>query len=136
MKKIEDLEKKAETKRDLAAKQEAAKRDQDAGKGKKRTQEQINKELLDIEQEKIYKEFALKEKAARETIGDAKKLGEELEKLEVQKQIALATIKQNFAKKDSAEFIEIGNQIDELSRKYNSLILYATIDKVCQLCIL
>jgi len=119
---IEELEKKAATKRDLKTNEEQKKADQNAGKDKKKTQEQINKELLDIELEKVNKEFALREKAARETIGDAKKLGEELEKLEVQKQIALATIKQNFAKKDSAEFFEIGNQIDELSRKYNSLI--------------
>lgn len=119
---IEELEKKAATKRELQAKEDQKKADQAAGKGKKKTQEELNKDLLAIEQEKINKEFALKEKAARETIGDAKKLNEELEKLEIQKQIALATIKQNFTKKDSSEFIELGNQIDELSRKYNSLI--------------
>lgn len=119
---IEEIEKKAALKRDLKAKEDQKKQDQEAGKGKKKNQEDLNKELLAIEQEKINKEFALKEKAARETIGDAKKLNEELEKLEIQKQIALATIKQNFTKKDSSEFIELGNQIDELSRKYNSLI--------------
>lgn len=87
-------------------------------KDKEKTQEEINKKLFEIENDKIDKEFALREKAAREAISDAKKLGEELEKLEVQKQIALAAKKQNIYTDD---FVEIGNQIDELSRKYNSL---------------
>lgn len=117
---IEELEKKAATKRELQAKEDQKKADQAAGKGKKKTQEELNKDLLAISEERVKKEFALREKAARDEISDAKDLAKQLEILEVTKQIALLTVKRQYAKEGTSDAIELENQITELEGKYNS----------------
>lgn len=83
--------------------------------------EDILKEQYNRNVELVSKNYALREKDARDTIKDAKALAERLKQIEIEKRIALLTIKQQYAKKDSAEFYEIGNQIAELERQYDSL---------------
>jgi tape measure domain-containing protein len=118
--KIEELEKKAATKRDLKAKEDQKKQDVEAGNVKKKTQEELNKELLAISEERVKKEFALREKAKRDEIKDAQELAKQLEILEVTKQIALLTVKRQYAKDGTSDAIELENQIKELEGKYNT----------------
>jgi tape measure domain-containing protein len=87
-----------------------------AAEAEKRRKEALERELLNVK-----KNFALREKEARDTIKDKKLLAKELEKIEIEKNIAIGTVNQNYKEKGSLNFIELGNQILELKDKYNDL---------------
>ena len=78
------------------------------------------------------KNFALREKDARETIKDQKALAFELEKIEKEKNIAILSIKQDYANKgalaNETEFIKLGNLIDQAVKEYNEF--ESTIRKI------
>lgn len=95
---------------------------------KKKSQDEINKELLAKNEEAVGLNFALREKEARDTIKDADELAETLKRIELEKQIALLIIKRNYAKDGTADAVELENQISELESKYNSLFTRAKID--------
>lgn len=90
--------------------------------------EKSRKEALEKELNNVNKNFAIREKEARETIKDKKLLAKELEKIEIEKNIAIATVNQNYEKERSLNFIELGNKILELKDKYN--VFYTETRKV------
>jgi hypothetical protein len=90
---------------------------------------------LDVTLQYVEKEFALREKAKRDTIKDAKDLAFELQKIEAEKQIAILNVKKDYANPikggalaDETEFIKLGNLIDQAVKEYD--ILESSIRKV------
>ena len=89
---------------------------------KKKSKEDIDKENFKRNEETVRRNFALREQEARQTITDAAELSKVLEKIELEKQIALLTIKRNYTKNGTADAIELENAIAELEAKYLSFL--------------
>lgn len=79
-------------------------------------------------EERIKKNFVLREKEIRADIKYAKKLDEELKKLAIEEKLALLFNQQLEHKEGSTAFVEIANQIDELQRKYDELLNRPKLD--------
>lgn len=110
---LSDADKKAQSDRDDA---------------KKRAAEAAAKDAEKNEIESASKIFAIRKRNALATIKDEEELSIELKKIELEKQIAIAKIKQKYSKKDGLDFIELGNQITELSNDLNKLFKRDKID--------
>lgn len=90
--------------------------------------EEAQKKAFDNAIEAVNKEFALRENEARKTIKDAEELALELQRIEIQKQIALTKVKSDFAKKGTSDAIDLENQLLELEAKYKELFTRVKAD--------
>lgn len=116
------------------------------GKTNDKAVKDTEQKALETNLEFAEKNFALRERTARETIKDAEELSIALQRIELEKQIALLSIRQDYeksneriaferikdpvkkaeiepkvAKFDNSEFIKLGNQINDLTLQYDKL---------------
>ncbi|HMT72117.1 MAG TPA: hypothetical protein PKD16_18250, partial [Saprospiraceae bacterium] len=98
-------------------------KEEDPAKAAKEAEEKRLKTSLEY----ANKNFALRIDEAKKTIKNEEDLTNILEQIYLEREIALKTIEQQYAD-DSGKYVEIGKEIDELSKKYNQLYVRTKTD--------